>query len=748
MINRLYLLGLLIALVYGITFANIYSWKTYTNMYDIRDMVFHENEIWCATNGGVFKYSTLDSTFEIFTNLQGLSDLDVRTIAVDSDGDIWIGTFSGLINLVHLPEQDFELIDDYRRHVIYDISVLNRDSLLIAFDNGIGLYVKSDREVKENYYSLGKEFEARVHVNKIHVDGNEIWAATDIGIAKTSLDKINLNDPESWTNYTTKHGLPGKQVRAIQVAHNTVYAITDQGIAKFDTTQWTTVNNGLSNFAGEIYSFFEKSDTLFATGIYGVYRYEPQRNHWYHFWKHNPVNDINWASVMCMDNNYRVWVGRWARQNAGGIAYNSYPNQYWNEVFPPGPPSNKFNDAAVDKNGNWWCATTDAGVLYFDGIQWRSFNAKDGFPSNDYRTVAVDGFNQVWAGSAGGGLTKIDENFNPQFYRRESLAGPSVDPNYIIIFDVKIDNRNNVWVVNRETSNNAILSTLTPENNWYHFTKGITNLASNMEIDNIDRIWVGTDNHGLYVLDYNNTLEDYTDDNFNQGYNQSEGLWSNQVTALKEDLEGTMWIGTDQGLNYWYIIGDDARLDSFYYNIISNNIKAIEVDAQNNVWVGTGSGISLLPATDRFRPQNFTTQNSPLVNDEIIALTFDKNIGDLLICTPYGLSVLETGLKAYTGEDFSQFQIYPNPFRIDERNNRLYVTNLAFGSKTVKIYTINGALVKNIPLDDPIAGGFGGQAIWDGRNDRGEQITSGIYLVVVVTEDGKTHLSKVAVIRE
>lgn len=744
MSNKIRLLAVLIFLLCGTRFAKSQHWQTYTNMYDIRDIAIHQENIWCATNGGIFKYNTNDSTFELFTNIDGLSELDVRSIEVDSDGDIWIGTYNGVINLLHPDSREMELIDDYRRHVIYDIKTINQDSLLIAFDNGIGLYVKGAREVRENYYKLGENtrFEAKIHVNRLFVNQDTIWAATDVGIAMTSLDKLNLNDPASWTNYTVQNGLPGSLVKDIIVTQNVVYAITDQGIAKRVNSTWIPINNGIPpKIISEIHSFFENSDTLYVAADYGVYRYDATQDWWFH-----PYPDLGYANVLVCDAN-GIWVGRNARDNLGGIAYIPFSGTEWKEVYPPGPASNRINDVAVDQQGRWWCATTDAGLVAYDGDNWERYGLKQGFPSNWYNTVVVDHSNQVWAGSAGGGLTMIDTDGNAHFYQSEYLAGSS-SPNYIIINDLEVDKKNNVWLINRLASNFNILSVVTPEFDWYHFSKMETNAVSTLEIDDSGRVWVASDRNGLFVLDYGMTLPDPSDDNFNQGYNKAEGLWSNFVTAIRQDGEGTMWIGTEEGLNYWYAIGGETRLDSFYYNIISNNIKSIEVDAQNNVWVGTTGGISLIPVADRFRPENYTTFNSPLVSDIITSLTYDPKTGNLFIATPAGLSVLETGFKAAKGDDYSQIQIYPNPFKTGDPAEQLFISNLAQGSKSVKIFTHNGILVKDIPLDDASQGGFGGQAIWNGQNSNNEFVASGIYVILVYTEDGKKHLSKVAVIRE
>lgn len=758
MINRLYLLSLIILFVCGTTFANGLTWRNYTNMYDIRDMVLVGDDLWCATNGGIFRFNTTDESFKLFTNLDGLCALDVRSIEADSSGDIWVGTYDGLINLIHLPENEFELIDDFDRHVIYDIAVLNRDSLLIAFDNGIGLYVKSDREVKETYSTLGSEFEPKIQVNCLFVDGKDIWAGTNDGIAKTSLDKINLNDPESWTNHTVNNGLSGQVIKDIQVADDVVFAMTDGGISRFDTTGWTTVRSGIEdNLLSGLNSFFEKSDTLYMATNWGVHRYDPSLEHWYPHRQRKFTQDLGYISRLFIDKYNRIWVGRIniyktdMEEPSGGLAVYNYPDSVWTAFYPPGPQSNKFVDIDIAPDGTWWFATADRGVLSFDGMEWKefsSFSMRDNISGFNFNAVEVDPENNVWAGSNGAGLLWITPNDSITMYGKEYLSGPSTSPDYIIVQDVAVDSKNNIWLTNRLAGNNEILVCRTPENEWYKFSKS-TNLVSKLEIDSADRIWLCSDEQGLFLFLHNGTLDDKSDDDFEQGFKTVNGLYSNKVTVIKEDLENVMWFGTEEGLNYWdSFLGDSEKVDSFYYPIISPNIATIEVDAQNNVWLGTSAGISKISSYDRFNPENYYSENTPLVNDGVNALRMNNKTGELLIGTNYGLSVLETGLTAPKGTNYSYIQVYPNPFYIGDQENQLHISNLAENSLSVKIHTINGALVKEIPLDDPVKGGFGGQAIWTGTNEDGELVASGVYIIFVYAENGEKHLSKVAVIRE
>src|SRR5690606_17273410 len=70
------------------------------------------------------------------------------------------------------------------------------------------------------------------------------------------------------------------------------------------------------------------------------------------------------------------------------------------------------------------------------------------------------------------------------------------------------------------------------------------------------------------------------------------------VSAISEDHDGNIWIGTStKGLNIY-----NPKTKTFSYintdtkgrQLVSNYIKDVLVDSKGNVWVGTVSGINLL----------------------------------------------------------------------------------------------------------------------------------------------------------
>ena len=67
-------------------------------------------------------------------------------------------------------------------------------------------------------------------------------------------------------------------------------------------------------------------------------------------------------------------------------------------------------------------------------------------------------------------------------------------------------------------------------------------------------------------------------------YVAADGLPSNTVYAIAQDAEGTLWIGTRNGLASF----DGSRFRSWKDY---GRVNALTVDRQNRLWVGTAEGL-------------------------------------------------------------------------------------------------------------------------------------------------------------
>ncbi|MDI6794668.1 MAG: gliding motility-associated C-terminal domain-containing protein [bacterium] len=97
------------------------------------------------------------------------------------------------------------------------------------------------------------------------------------------------------------------------------------------------------------------------------------------------------------------------------------------------------------------------------------------------------------------------------------------------------------------------------------------------------------------------------------------------------------------------------------------------------------------------------------------------------------------GLFGVQAPDLSDVVVYPNPFRPD-KDGTVKFLNLTENVK-IRIYNVAGELVS--ARKDITTGAAG----WDGRNDHGRAVVSGIYIYLITDKNGGKKTGKVALIR-
>jgi hypothetical protein len=131
----------------------------------------------------------------------------------------------------------------------------------------------------------------------------------------------------------------------------------------------------------------------------------------------------------------------------------------------------------------------------------------------------------------------------------------------------------------------------------------------------------------------------------------------------------------------------------------------------------------------------FNTENSEIVADEIQSLAFDKKSGKLLVFTTGGLSVLDYNLSPT--DSTNAVYPYPNPFVVTQGVDvRLQFKISKRGD--VRIYTVAGELVRRTDVN----------VGWDGKNDAGQLVASGVYIYHLESEDKAHYTGKIFVIRK
>ena len=81
-------------LLSGIIFSQsrVGEMRSITSSLNVRDIIYFENEIFLATEGGLASYNPISEEYKVFTSDDGLIDTDIYSINIGPMENIWIGS--------------------------------------------------------------------------------------------------------------------------------------------------------------------------------------------------------------------------------------------------------------------------------------------------------------------------------------------------------------------------------------------------------------------------------------------------------------------------------------------------------------------------------------------------------------------------------------------------------------------------------------------------------------------------------
>ena len=228
----------------------------------------------------------------------------------------------------------------------------------------------------------------------------------------------------------------------------------------------------------------------------------------------------------------------------------------------------------------------------------------------------------------------------------------------------------------------------------------------------------------------------------------SGNLPSNTVSCLASDLNGDVWVGTNQGVAVFYSpenIFSSNNYDSeqilievgdyVEYLLGSEAVTSIAVDPANRKWLGTETdGVYLVSENGDKIINHFNVNNSPIFSNKIIDIEIDNESGEVFISTGKGV-ISYKGFATTPKENHQNVLVYPNP--VEPNYNGLIGIKGLVQNANFKITDINGNLVFSSKAN-------GGQGVWDGTNSYGERVGSGVYLIFSTNALGtETNVAKI-----
>ena len=749
MIRRYCLLFLLP--VFGFSYGQgpppIGQWREHLPWNNAINVTAAPGKIICATPYAVFTYDTDDGTFTRKSKMNGLSDVGVRAMEYDPlSGNIVIAYNNGNIDIwnegrvTNLPDIKISTVPgDKTINRIY----LNNNRAYLS--TGLGIIVLNlEKNEVEDTWRIGKNGND-VKTYAVTISGSLIYAATEEGL-KTAPLSSNPADYRNWT-LSVGNGLPAGPCEQVLSAGGKVYASMKDSL-----------------FVGKAsgFSFFyaSGSDILQADSVAQGLLVSEQIN------GKGRVVQIGYTGSLVKTfqppslskPRQALLLGNecWIADQDNGLTKTT--GTTGERIFPNSPINISSGEMKFISGSLWagagkvteaWNYTFNPnGVYRFYGEQWSGYNLYV-YPKIDSLLdfITITGqpsTGSVFAGSFGGGLLEITTDNKLIIYKQNSPLQPAIgDPGSYRVGGLATDQGNNVWISNYGAPQNVLVKK--SDGQWKRFSIPffhLENAVAGITIDDYDQKWIiSPKDNGLFLFNSGSNIDNTGDDRwryFRKGKGNGNLPSSNVFCAVK-DRNGFIWVGTDNGIGVIQCTQDAVnnnceavlpivQQDNFAgYLFQGEEVRAIAVDGANRKWVGTRNGLWLISADGDKIIYRFTLVNSPLLDNDISAIAIDPETGEVFAGTASGICSFRS--TATEGTDtHTNVLVYPNPVPPGYRGT-IAIRGLASNAQ-VKITEMDGRLVYQ-------ARALGGQAVWDGRDYKGNTVSSGVYIVLATDEQNR-----------
>ena len=731
------------------------KWKVHFAYSNCNQLALSANKVFAVSEGALFSVTKDDYQIKTYSRVNGLSDAVICKIGYDSinnqlficyqNGNIDVITENGIKNIPDLYNKQMNG-DKTVNHITFTD---NRAYLSCKF--GIIALNTKKYEVADTYY-IGYNG-TELDILSTTIVNDEIFAQTKNNIYKAKANNSNLVDFAQWS---TLNNLPGTEsLTQIGTFNNYLLLQRNNILYKYDGNNWSEIfsNIAFSNFSvsGGKLILFSTANTIYSSDSN---------------FQTTPITNPGDVAMVAYDNK----AGNYWFASSGKGLQKLVSEQEIVSYQPSGPALNKpwnmtfANDKLYVVPGGRWSSHFDnpGKIMMYENNEWINIDNKPieqatNLICRDLITVAVDPADSkhFYATSS---RTGVYEFYNNEFVRLynskttnnviENLFGSD---EYNVTDAAVFDNQGNLWISNSFVYKG--IKILKKDGSWIAINHSELTGRSNLEqilLSTVqpNYVWINNSRYsaGIFVMDHKGTIDDTSDDQkiFLSSFTDGDGnkISPSNIYSMAEDKNGVVWCGTEQGPLLFY--NSSKIFDSNYtctrvkiprndgtnladYLLQSDKIKAIAIDGANRKWIGTeNSGVFLMSENGQETLQHFTTENSPLLSNDILSIAIRPKNGEVFIGTSNGLVSYQSD-AAEAGETFGEVRAFPNPVR-ESYTGEITIAGLVANTQ-VKITDVNGNLIYQTTSN-------GSLATWNGKHAGGKKVNTGIYLVLCVNEDG------------
>ncbi len=727
------------------------QWREHLPYNSAIDVTAGDGKVYCATPYSLFSVTIAGNTVERFSRVTGLSETGVSAINYDEGNKKLLIAYSNS-NIDIIYRNDIYNVPDIKRSTIigdkniYNIYPLGKNYYL---STGLGVVViDGDRyEVKDSWF-IGNGGN-QVKVNGFTSDGTYFYAATEEGLKKVARNSPNLANYSNWQTVSGGNGLTAGPCNNVLTVQDKIIVQKNDSLFVQNGTNWSFLYTDTWPFISS--NTTENKIQICERQANGISRVVILNADGTVFRTLANTGAVSFPRKAILYNNYPWVADQFASLSRFGASL-SYEQYILNS--PQATASgemvvynNIFYATAGSVNDAWNYQYNGDGIYTFKEGSWNNINR---YRYNqidtllDYVTIAIDKRDEtIWAGSYGGGLLHIKPGPVFEIFKQNNLGVTVGDPVSYRVAGLAFDRENNLWISNFGSGQQ--LRVRKNDDSWKAITVPFSlfeNALSQIVIDDNNYKWIVAPlGNGLICYDHGTSVDNTNDDKWRRytGGAGNGNLPNNEVLCVAKDKNGFIWVGTSDGIGVIQCPLDifSAQTCEAVLPVVPNGnfagflfkgqqVRSIAVDGADRKWVATKNGVFLISASGEKVIYQFTEDNSPLLSSDVKKITIDGKTGEVYFATAKGIcSFRSTATEG--GERNEDILIFPNP-----------VPPGYSGTIGIK-GLVNNAIVKITELDGRLVyqtRALGGQAIWDGRNYKGQRISSGVYLVLV-SDDGK-----------
>jgi ligand-binding sensor domain-containing protein/signal transduction histidine kinase len=447
---------------------------------------------------------------------------------------------------------------------------------------------------------------------------NNLWAVSSEG-------KIGIYQPatNTFTTYSLFDHSPKTSSlwaqRVVAIGKDSLWVCTNtQGIKLFDIRS-RTYQDILSTAADhtEIYArdiIRRTGDEYWIASESGIYIYHLQSGETINLKKkYNDPYSISDNAVysFCQDKEGGIWAGTYF----GGINYFPQPYTSFEKFFPKtGTASlsgNAVREIHDDRYGHLWIGTEDGGLNKFTPATAAFTNIKPlpppetGLSHSNIHGLLVTG-DSLWIGTFEHGLDVLDIPTG-KFIRHYKAGNQpqTLHSNFIYCMirtragEILVCTTRGLYQYNRSRDDFDVVTEV-PD---YMFYTAVFE-------DSEGTIWLGTVRDGLYYFNRRTGKKGL----FLHDPAIATSVSNNRANRIFEDSRHRLWLATDDGLCLFHPQQQNFTTYSTRHGFLSNMIFSILEDKSGKLWITTSKGLACFnPATEKATV--FTKANG-LLNDQ------------------------------------------------------------------------------------------------------------------------------------